>query len=297
MQKVAVLLDLDGVLATRDIAFDLFDAHGFGKFFSKASHEIADNVNSSRKFDGINAYAGQTIEYVMKKALAAGKRITESEIANIARGAKLMRGSKGLVAALKKNRAVGDIFIVSTTYKIAADAIGRRLGIPLENVFATNLRIEKGQVTGTSGPACGGVHKASIVRAISKKSGFPLEKMVVVGDSITDIGMMNLVVKSGGLGIAFNAHNDLLMRKPNVIYAGRSLKPVYGIVKAFALCGHEGVKRIVQRNIRMRRFVGVPMSLIGRPFLFSPGLKDVKAGRKSEKYRKKVRSKKIARLR
>ena len=298
MQKIVILLDLDGVLATRDIAFDLFKSKGWGTKFEAASNEIADAVNAGKNFNGQKAYAGQTVEHVMRKAIEAGVQINEAEIKKIAEEARLMPGSKRLIRLLNSNPNVKDVFVISTTYKAGADVIAKRLGISPKKVFATELKTDTSRtVVGTRGPACGGIHKASTVKEISTRTGTPLGRMVAVGDSITDIGMMIKVIGKGGLGIAFNAHQDLILRKPNVIYAGRSLRPAYGLIKAFALEGHAGVKRIVERNIRMRRLIGVPMSLIGRPFLFRPGKKDKKTRAKSAKYRAKVRSKKIARLR
>jgi len=296
-KQLVVLFDLDGVLATRDIAFDLFKAHLWGIRFKKASNDIADAVNSGKYFNGKRAYAGQTLKYVMDKALAAGVKITETEIRKLASEARLMRGSKRLVAALKRNKNIKDIFIISTTYKPAAEEIAKRLGIPNEKVFATALDIRGGRVFSTSGYACGGIHKAEAVDLIAGRSKTQLNEMVAIGDSITDIKMIEKVVNGGGLGIAFNANNDLLKKKPNAIYAGRSLKPVYGLVKAFALHGQPGIKMVVDRNIRLRRFTGIPMSMLGRPFLFRPGVKEKKAGKKSMKYRAMTRTKKIARLR
>ncbi len=296
-KKLTVLFDLDGVLATRDIAFDLFKAHGWDQRFKGLSSDIADAVNAGKDFNGQKAYAGQTVKFVMDKALRFGTKISEAEIRKLASEAKLMRGSKSLIASLKANKNVKDIFIISTTYKPAADVIAKRLGIPEANVFATNLKVENGQIVGTRGVACGGIHKAAVVDKISTATKTPLSRMAVVGDSITDIGMMERVIKGGGLGIAFNANNDLLKRNPTVIYAGRSLRPALGLINAFSLGGHSGVKKIVDRNIKMRRAIGIPMSMVGRPFLFRPGVRVAKAAKKSALFRARVRSKKIARLR
>ena len=105
-KKVVVLFDLDGVLATRDIAFDLFKGRGWGKRFGAESSEIADAVNAGKDFNGQKAYAGQTVKYVMDKALQAGVKITEAEISKLAWNAKLMKGSKGFISALQKNKNV-----------------------------------------------------------------------------------------------------------------------------------------------------------------------------------------------
>jgi len=271
MKKVVVLLDLDGVLATRDIAFDLFKSKGWGPRFKEASEAVANAVNAGNNFDGKKAYAGQTLEYVMKKALKEGVSISRTDIENLALEAKLMTGAKGMVKALERNENVKDVFVISTTFKPAADVIALRLGIHPKRVFATELRFNGlDKLTRTKGPALGGIHKAKVVDKVSWNTSTPLSRMIAIGDSITDIGMMSRVIKGGGLGIAFNAHNDLLRRKPNVIYAGRSIKPVSGLVKAFASNGHAGIKKIVDRNIRMRRLVGIPMTAIGRPFTSTP---------------------------
>jgi len=296
-KNLVILFDLDGVLATRDIAFDLFKNHGWGQRYREASSSIADAVNSGKSFSGQKPYAGLTVKYVMDQALKAKVKITEAEIRKLAMDARLMRGSKRLIDSLKKNKNVKDIFIISTTYKPAADVIGKRLGIPKGNIYATDLIISKGRVTSTLATACGGFHKAHMVKVISRRSKAPMSRMVAIGDSITDIKMMECVINGGGLGIAFNANHDLLKRKLNVIFAGRSLKPVLGLIKAFSLHGHKGVKKIVDRNIKMRRAVGIPMSFVGRPFLFRPGKNEKKAGEKSQQWRARIRSKKIARLR
>ena len=171
----------------------------------------------------------------------------------LASEASLMRGSKSLIADLKKNKNVKDIFIISTTYKPAADVIAKRLGIPKKNVFATNLHIEKGRVAFTHVHACGGIHKAAVVDRISTLTKTPLNQMVAVGDSITDIGMMEKVIKGGGLGIAFNANNDLLKRKPNVIYAGRSLRPAYGLVILLLLRVILGLEKLLTEILNLGR--------------------------------------------
>ena len=68
-KKVVVLFDLDGVLATRDIAFDLFKANGLGERYKAESSKVADAVNEDRDFNGQKAYAGQTVNYMMNVAL------------------------------------------------------------------------------------------------------------------------------------------------------------------------------------------------------------------------------------
>ena len=95
-------LDLDGILAVRDIAYDLFKKHGLGREFKTASTEIADAALAGKDYAGKKAYAGQTLEHVMN-AHAPSRKIPVSDLEEIARGAKLVKGAKELVKALKKS--------------------------------------------------------------------------------------------------------------------------------------------------------------------------------------------------
>ncbi|HLC45436.1 MAG TPA: haloacid dehalogenase-like hydrolase, partial [archaeon] len=199
---------------------------------------------------------------------------------------------------LKKDPNV-ELFVLTTTYRPAANVIADKLGIPRERVIGTELRVENGLVTGVNGPARGGIHKAEAVEELSKRLGVPINKFTVVGDSITDKDMVERVARERGLAISFNANKDLLAKNPTVVVAGKSLRRVSTLVRAFAERGEEGVERVVKRNALLRRLV------IPRPFLKVHMFKGAGAGpaeaeraaKASEKYRRLTRKAKYARLR
>ena len=294
----AVVFDLDGILATRDIAHDFFEQNRHGKEFRKQSAIIADAVNHGSVFDGGPAYAGQTVEFVLNRVTQKGVPLLVSDLVRIAENSRIMPGAVSIMKRLRRNPNT-HIFIVSASYKPAADVIGRKVGIPSEHIFATRLQVEGDRIVGTQGPAMGGIYKAGAIQRIQQQTQIPLERFACVGDSITDIEMVEKIAQGGGLSIAFNANPDLLSRKPSVVVAANSLKKVGTLLNAFIANGHPGVQRLVRKNAFLRRFI------FSRPFirtrLFSGNAtnpKEIKrAAAASAKSRNKTRTPRYARLR
>ena len=278
-----IVLDLDGVLAVRDIAYDTFAKHGLGEEFSKVSEAIAEAVKRGGEFDNKRAYAAQTVEYMVKKY--PGK-IHINDIKEVAKKTRLMRGAKRLIQLLKKYPDV-DIYIVSAAYRPGAEIIAEKLGIPSEKVIATELDIDdEGKVIGVRGNAIGGIHKARAIEEISKITGIPIQNFVAIGDSITDRGMIKRVHERGGLAIAFNANKDLIEGNPDLIVAGKRLDHLHGIIKAFVEKGKgAAIKKALRSFFRYR------LSPKGFYFVI-PASKSVKRAMKvSQRTRKKVREK------
>ncbi|MDO8427854.1 MAG: HAD-IB family phosphatase [Candidatus Diapherotrites archaeon] len=287
-QGVIVVFDLDGVMVSGDLAISLFRNHGLAGFFKQTSSEIITAIKQGKSFDGKPAYPAQTLEYVLREAVKAGERITVQEIQALARKERLMPGAKELIQKLKSNPNVKDVYVVSSAYEPAAEVIAERLGIPAKNVVATQLRYrEDGVVYGTMGSARGGIHKARAIQLISANSRTPIRKMIAIGDTLTDGAMLKEIAEKGGLGIAFNAHEDLIRENPSVVFAGKSIKPVAGIVEKFASQGHMGVRRIIQRNRRLHRYAMPVMHAFRRPQLFTGDLSTrANAVRVSARHRK-----------
>jgi len=61
----------------------------------------------------------------------------------------------------------------------------------------------------------GGKRKELAVEAISKKTGVPISEMIAIGDSITDINMLQRLKKEGGLAISFNG-NRFTAKRANI---------------------------------------------------------------------------------
>jgi len=75
-----------------------------------------------------------------------------------------------------------------------------RLGI--DHVFANDLEIEDGVVTGrVAGEIVDGEKKAELLEAIARTENISLDQVVAVGDGANDLPMLNIA----GMGIAFHA--------------------------------------------------------------------------------------------
>jgi len=69
----------------------------------------------------------------------------------------------------------------------------------------------------------GGKQKELAIESISERTGCPIEEIIVTGDSITDINMLNRVKNENGIAISFNGNNysiphaNIAVTTPNVM--------------------------------------------------------------------------------
>ena len=91
----------------------------------------------------------------------------------------------------------------------------------------------------------GGRHKVAALNTFAEKNDQPLEKWVVIGDSITDFRMLQAVEEAGGLAIAFNA-NEYALPYATMGLASTSIFDLKEILEAWQKDGRPWVERVVK---------------------------------------------------
>jgi energy-converting hydrogenase A subunit R len=79
---------------------------------------------------------------------------------------------------------------------------------------------------------CGGGRKREAVIELLECHDLSPKDAFAVGDSITDIQMLDYVNKNGGAAISFNG-NEHSLRPANIAYSGRSIFPLRRLLKVF----------------------------------------------------------------
>jgi len=110
---------------------------------------------------------------------------------------KLTPGAEELIAAL---RTMGyKIAVISGGFSFFTDYLKNRLN--LDYVFANELEIENGIVTGTiKGEIIDAEKKGELLKQIADIEGIPVDQIVAVGDGSNDRFMLS----NAGLAIGFN---------------------------------------------------------------------------------------------
>ena len=133
-----------------------------------------------------------------KQRLSLLKGLDEKVMIEIAEKLPLTEGAEKLFKVLKKYGFKTAILSGGFTY--FGKHLQNKLGI--DYVFANNLEIEDGKLTGNYlGEIVDGAKKAELLKAIAFKEDIHLEQTVAVGDGSNDLPMINIA----GLGIAFHA--------------------------------------------------------------------------------------------
>jgi energy-converting hydrogenase A subunit R len=189
-------------------------------------------------------------------------QLSEDELVEISDEATMTPGAKDLIASLD----IDNVHVASTSYQQHAHTIAKKLGIKLENVNCTQLpeyrdfpylddlldifegykktdiatvkRDLDGLFWGEMDAdylktkVCGGQRKMDVVESVSVDRGVDISEFVVVGDSITDINMLEGVKKEGGLAISFNG-NQYSAPKANLAVSAMSLMAIKPLVDNF----------------------------------------------------------------
>ena len=119
----------------------------------------------------------------------------------------LSPGAQATVQELKQKGHM--LAIISDSYTIATERLKERLGF--DYTIANKLIVKEGKATGEvemplnwtsnkKGCLKHSVCKLNALVSLSQKAKIPLERTIVIGDSIADICML----KYAGLGVAFN---------------------------------------------------------------------------------------------
>jgi energy-converting hydrogenase A subunit R len=79
---------------------------------------------------------------------------------------------------------------------------------------------------------CGGGRKRENVIRILKEHNLKASDAIAIGDSITDLQMLEYVRDNGGTGVSFNG-NEFSLRPSMIAYSGKSIYPLSGLIQAF----------------------------------------------------------------
>jgi energy-converting hydrogenase A subunit R len=153
----------------------------------------------------------------------------------------------------------------------------------------------------------GGSQKAAAIEDAVAKLHAPLEDVMYVGDSITDVEAFQLVRENGGLTVSFNG-NNYAVRKAEIAVLSENNVVTAVIADVFCKQGKQAVLNLVENwNLEsLERNQVVSPSLLDRLFSLNtqtlPKIQIVTAenmetlAKKSSKFRKKVRGESIGRL-
>ncbi len=96
----------------------------------------------------------------------------------------------------------------------------------------------------------GGRRKVAALNRFADKYGQALSKWVVIGDSITDFRMLQVVEAEGGLAVAFNA-NEYALPYSTMSLASTSLIDLKEVLEAWQKGQRKGAERIVKEKERI----------------------------------------------
>jgi energy-converting hydrogenase A subunit R len=114
----------------------------------------------------------------------------------------------------------------------------------LDEIFWQEIpKMESGRMLREVNPV-GGTEKAKALKDIVKKLGCSLDRIMYVGDSITDAEALRLVRDQGGLAVSFNG-NSYSVRESDVAVLSGDTVVTSVLAEAFSRLGKEGVLRLV----------------------------------------------------
>jgi len=191
-----VLFDMDGTLLNGRGIFVIAEKYGF-----------VDELWRLIKDDSLEFYE-RSIEIAK---LSKGYKV--DDYLDVFRSVKLQPNLEKIVDNLKEKNMI--CAIATDSYSLLGNDLRKRLGF--DYAFANNLIFDKGLITGkleihnkslipdfVSGNIYS-ICKSQVLEDLCKKHGFSVEEAIAVGDGRVDAGM----IKKAGLGIAFNAPEDV----------------------------------------------------------------------------------------
>ncbi|MEO0249291.1 MAG: hypothetical protein ABIN58_07040 [candidate division WOR-3 bacterium] len=256
-----IVFDLEGPLSPMDHAAEAMRAIGkkLGKPFFFELFEMLSLYDDELTLEGKPGYNPRyTLRLI---APIVSTHLSDTELVEISKRAALTPGAKDLIASLNPN----DVYVASTSYEQHAYTIAARLGIDATHVNCTKLPkfsnfpylrqlleiFYKYRETGMAGVkldldtlywaemnpdylktrVCGGQRKMDAVESIASERNVDLGDFIVVGDSITDIDMLQGVKDAGGLAISFNG-NQYSVPKANLAVSALSLMALKPLIDA-----------------------------------------------------------------
>ncbi len=179
-----VAFDMDSTLIQAEVIDELAKLHGVGDQVSA--------ITSAAMRGELDFKQSFTNRVSLLRGLPA-QRVQE-----VLHSVPLADGAERLVSTLKM---LGyKTAILSGGFTFFGKHLQLRLGI--DHVFANDLEIEDGVVTGrVAGEIVDGEKKAELLEAIARTENISLDQVVAVGDGANDLPMLNIA----GMGIAFHA--------------------------------------------------------------------------------------------
>ena len=179
-----VAFDMDSTLIQAEVIDELAKLHGVGDQVSA--------ITSAAMRGELDFKQSFTNRVSLLRGLPA-QRVQE-----VLHSVPLADGAERLVSTLKM---LGyKTAILSGGFTFFGKHLQLRLGI--DHVFANELEIEDGVVTGrVAGEIVDGKKKAELLEAIARTENISLDQVVAVGDGANDLPMLNIA----GMGIAFHA--------------------------------------------------------------------------------------------
>ncbi|MCK4885357.1 hypothetical protein KAS24_04720 [Candidatus Bathyarchaeota archaeon] len=176
----------------------------------------------------------------------------------------------------------------------------------LDEIFWKELpKMESGRMLREVNPV-GGSEKALAVKDIVENLNGSLDRVMYVGDSITDALPLKLVRDHGGLTVSFNG-NDYSVRESEIAVLSGDTTVTSVLAEAFSRLGKEGALRLVEEwgPYGLEKYCGSPVLRERMGVLFSGGFPQVervtadtmeRLMRESGVFRKTVRGEAIGKL-
>jgi len=256
------VFDLEGPLSPMDHAADAMkligEKMGIPDFFEL--FQMLSLYDDELTLEGKLGYnPGDTLRLI---APIIATNLSDEEMIEISKSAKLTPGAKDLMKTLDME----DVYVASTSYQQHALVIAQKLGIPKDHVNCTELPAYKdfpymdsllwifdhfkesdihavkveldALFWAEMDPeylktrVCGGERKMKVVERIASETGTDLKEFMVVGDSITDINMLEGVKRGGGIAVSFNG-NQYSAPKANLAVSAMSLYALRPIIDSY----------------------------------------------------------------
>jgi phosphoserine phosphatase len=179
-----VVFDMDSTLIEAEVIDELAKEAGVGEQVAEITEQAMQG-----KIDFTESFARRV-------GLLEG--LSETVLEDIAKRLKMTEGAERLIGTLK---SLGyKTAILSGGFNYFAQGLQRKLGI--DYVFANELEIENGKVTGrVTGRVVDGQRKAELLDELAAKEQIGREQVIAIGDGANDLPMLS----RAGLGVAFRA--------------------------------------------------------------------------------------------
>lgn len=131
-----IFFDLEGPLSPQDNAYEVLSlAENGRKIF-----EIISRYDDVLTLEGRSNYEpGDTLKLIVSFLIY--RNISEEDIRKVSSKAKVVRGARGVISRLRKEG--WKVRIISTSYEQHAFNIGRKVGVPREDIACTRLPLNK----------------------------------------------------------------------------------------------------------------------------------------------------------